>query len=62
VPTDEWREEQYDAQRNDFFYVLQPESDKYKALNALHQFRMENASEVSSYISKCDVLKTFAQQ
>ena len=55
IPLDEWQE--YSWEKGEF--VTKKDSRQYQALKELSDFRRDNLSKVSSYISKCDVLVQF---
>ena len=58
IPYDEWLEYSWEVGE----FVAKKNSRQYKALQELSDFARQNSSKVSSYISKCDVLKEFNKQ
>ena len=58
IPLDEWQVYSWEAGE----FVAKKDSRQYRALKELCDFRNQNLSKVSSYISKCDVLKEFMKQ
>lgn len=57
IPMDIWNEEVWDAEQVDFVKRIRTDSRQYKALSTLNDFYREHP--MSSYASKCDVLKEF---
>lgn len=62
MPTGAWRQEEWDEQASDFVVRTYPYSRQYKALADLADFATAHASELSPYVSRCDVLKQFRKQ
>ena len=58
IPYDEWLEYSWEVGE----FVAKKDSRQYQALRELSDFVRQNKSKVSSYISKCDVLKEFEKQ
>ena len=58
IPLDEWQVYSWEAGE----FVTRKDSRQYQALKELCDFRSQNLSKVSSYISKCDVLTEFMKQ
>lgn len=59
VPTDLWRTNEWSEAETDYVSVVHPESRQYKALERLGEFYKRNTSQLSPYVSKCDVIKRF---
>ena len=59
VPTDRWRTNEWNDDQMEYVPVTHPQSRQYKALQQLAYFARQNASRISSYVSKCDVIKVF---
>ena len=58
IPLDEWQEYSWEVGE----YVTKKDSRQYAALKELNNFKKQNLSQVSEYISKCDVLIQFNKQ
>ena len=42
--------------------ILHPTARQYRALNLLNDFSTRQRSSIDSFVSKCDVLKTFRRE
>ena len=62
LPTDRWRESEWDDKAADFVWHIRPQSHQYRALSQLSAFVDAHQQEVSPFVSRCDVLKQFRKQ
>ena len=62
VPKDLWRTSEWSEKQEDYVNVVHRESRQYKALERLSDFCKRYASELSPYVSKCDVVKLFLKR
>jgi hypothetical protein len=65
IHRDPWYREGWDEATNQWYdyhnLSVRPASRQYKALSALRDFASAHASQMDSYVSKCDVLKRFQE-
>lgn len=59
IPVDNWRTMKWNDEAADYLPVTHFQSSQYKALKKLSDFCAENASQLSPYVSNCDVIKEF---
>lgn len=59
IPLDPWQETKWDDASSDWIDVVNRSSRQYKALGELNRFVKSHPREVSSYVSRCDVLRQF---
>lgn len=59
LPLDPWYTEEWSDEKVDFVMILRPQSRQYKALHNLYRLEQRNSGQVSSYVSRCDVLRQF---
>ena len=62
LPGDPWITEEWNDETTKYEKNLHPSSRQYRALGELLKFRNQNATRVSDYVSRCDVLKQFQKQ
>lgn len=61
IPIEPWYSEVWSNEKVDFVRVMHPQNRQYKALQSLYLLEHRNPILTSLYVSRCDVLKQFAQ-
>jgi len=59
IPIDEWQMVDWSTEVDDYVYIPIPTSKRFKALSNLDKFATKNKGKMSSFVTKCDVLKQF---
>ena len=62
IPTEPWRNGEWDSSSNDWVYKTNPASTQYKALKRLVDLERSNPGKTAEYVSKCDVVIQFKKQ
>ena len=62
IPYDAWYVEDWNDTTGDFETIIKRNSRQFKALNELNSFVNSHRDQVSSQVSRCDVLKQFRKE
>ena len=57
-----WQVEEWDDRQSKFVMRPRTQSHQYRALSHLSDFAAQNPTQLSAYVSRCDVLKQFNKQ
>jgi hypothetical protein len=62
LPDQPWLTEEWNENSGQYEKRLHRSSRQYRALSELLAFKKRNATRISPYVSRCDVLKEFQKQ
>ena len=62
IPTEPWRNSEWDSSSNEWVYKTNLASTQYKALKRLVDLERANPGKTAEYVSKCDVVIQFKKQ
>jgi hypothetical protein len=54
-----WYSFEWNSESSSYDFIIHPETVQYKALVELEKFEKENGNQPSTFVSNCDVYKTF---